>query len=90
MKRLQADLGAWPVAGGLAVIAVVFGSLNEHFLSAENLTNLAAVRLELAKVDPRGRIKTGAGVSLVVPLDGPPTVECGAFIEAPNGRLQPA
>ncbi|HCU51949.1 MAG TPA: ABC transporter permease [Micromonosporaceae bacterium] len=29
-----------PVLGGLAIIAVVFGSLNEHFLSPENLTNL--------------------------------------------------
>ncbi|MFG2041598.1 sugar ABC transporter permease [Dactylosporangium sp. NPDC048998] len=37
----RADLGAWPVVGGLVVIAAVFGSLNEHFLSAENLTNLA-------------------------------------------------
>ncbi|GII55738.1 ABC transporter permease [Planotetraspora thailandica] len=35
------DLGAWPVVGGLIAIAVVFGSLNEHFLSPENLTNLA-------------------------------------------------
>ncbi|WP_225993887.1 sugar ABC transporter permease [Actinomadura rudentiformis] len=33
--------GALPVVAGLAVIAVVFGSLNDHFLSAENLTNLA-------------------------------------------------
>jgi D-xylose transport system permease protein len=37
----RTDLGAWPVVGGLLLIAVVFGSLNEHFLSAENLTNLA-------------------------------------------------
>ncbi|WP_238006970.1 sugar ABC transporter permease [Dactylosporangium sp. AC04546] len=37
----RTDLGAWPVVGGLILIAVVFGSLNEHFLSAENLTNLA-------------------------------------------------
>ncbi|GAA3277615.1 sugar ABC transporter permease [Dactylosporangium vinaceum] len=37
----RTDLGAWPVVGGLIVIAVVFGSLNERFLSAENLTNLA-------------------------------------------------
>ncbi|WP_371783381.1 sugar ABC transporter permease [Streptosporangium subroseum] len=36
----QGDLGAWPVVGGLIAIAVVFGSLNEHFLSPENLTNL--------------------------------------------------
>ncbi|SDI20220.1 sugar ABC transporter permease [Nonomuraea jiangxiensis] len=37
----RGDLGAWPVAGGLVVIAAVFGTLNEHFLSPENLTNLA-------------------------------------------------
>ncbi|MER7007821.1 sugar ABC transporter permease [Dactylosporangium sp. NPDC000555] len=37
----RTDLGAWPVVGGLVAIAAVFGSLNEHFLSAENLTNLA-------------------------------------------------
>jgi D-xylose transport system permease protein len=36
----RGDLGAWPVAGGLLLIAVVFQSLNGHFLSAENLTNL--------------------------------------------------
>ncbi|MFI0451587.1 sugar ABC transporter permease [Actinomadura sp. 6N118] len=33
--------GALPVVAALVVIAAVFGSLNEHFLSAENLTNLA-------------------------------------------------
>ncbi|WP_113701279.1 sugar ABC transporter permease [Nonomuraea lactucae] len=37
----RGDLGAWPVVGGLIAIAAVFGTLNEHFLSAENLTNLA-------------------------------------------------
>jgi D-xylose transport system permease protein len=42
MNRLRTtDLGSWPVAGGLVLIAIVFGSLNEHFLSAENLANLA-------------------------------------------------
>ncbi|MGN9845919.1 sugar ABC transporter permease [Nonomuraea sp. H19] len=42
MGRLRrGDLGAWPVAAGLVVIAAVFGTLNEHFLSPENLTNLA-------------------------------------------------
>ncbi|RMI46908.1 sugar ABC transporter permease [Actinomadura harenae] len=35
------DPGALPVVAGLALIAVVFGSLNGHFLSSENLTNLA-------------------------------------------------
>ncbi len=37
----RGDVGIWPVVGGLIAIAIVFGSLNEHFLSAENLTNLA-------------------------------------------------
>ncbi|WP_433380196.1 sugar ABC transporter permease [Actinoplanes sp. CA-142083] len=39
--RGGSDLGAWPVVAGLVVIAVVFGSLNDRFLSAENLTNLS-------------------------------------------------
>ncbi len=37
----RGDLGSIPVAIGLVLIAIVFSSLNQHFLSAENLTNLA-------------------------------------------------
>lgn len=37
----RGDLGAMPVAVGLVLIAVVFSALNDRFLSAENLTNLA-------------------------------------------------
>ncbi|MET8870708.1 sugar ABC transporter permease [Nocardia sp. NPDC004604] len=37
----RGDVGSMPVAVGLVVIAVVFNRLNAHFLSAENLTNLA-------------------------------------------------
>ncbi|MEU0502264.1 sugar ABC transporter permease [Nocardia sp. NPDC005998] len=37
----RGDVGSIPVAVGLVVIAVVFNRLNAHFLSAENLTNLA-------------------------------------------------
>ncbi|MGW4770614.1 sugar ABC transporter permease [Nocardia sp. NPDC004278] len=37
----RGDVGSIPVAVGLIVIAVVFNRLNAHFLSAENLTNLA-------------------------------------------------
>jgi peroxiredoxin len=43
----------------------------------------ASVRLELTQVDVHGRITADAGRSLVVPLEGPPTAECGAFVEAP-------
>lgn len=42
VERLrQGDLGAWPVVGGLIAIAIVFSTLNDRFLSPENLTNLA-------------------------------------------------
>jgi D-xylose transport system permease protein len=34
-------LGIWPVVAGLALIVTVFGSLNDRFLSPENLANLA-------------------------------------------------
>lgn len=37
----RGDVGSIPVAVGLVIIAVVFNRLNAHFLSAENLTNLA-------------------------------------------------
>jgi D-xylose transport system permease protein len=37
----RGDLGSAPVAVGLVLIAVIFNALNRHFLSAENLTNLA-------------------------------------------------
>ena len=37
----RGDLGSLPVAVGLVLIAVVFSSLNSHFLAPENLTNLA-------------------------------------------------
>lgn len=42
LDRLRrGDVGSLPVAVGLVVIAAVFYRLNPHFLSAENLTNLA-------------------------------------------------
>ena len=46
-----------------------------------------SVRLELVKVDAHGKITTGPGGSLALPLDGPPTLECGALIELPRKRV---
>ncbi|GGS74498.1 sugar ABC transporter permease [Nonomuraea spiralis] len=37
----QGEVGAWPVVGGLVAITIVFSTLNDRFLSPENLTNLA-------------------------------------------------
>jgi peroxiredoxin len=46
-----------------------------------------SVRLELAAVDERGHVRGRPGASLAVPVEGPPTVECGAFVEVPAARL---
>ena len=46
-----------------------------------------AARLERVRVDSQGRITPPAGVSLRVPLEGPPTLECGAFVAVPRGLI---
>jgi peroxiredoxin len=46
----------------------------------------SSVRLERALVDLQGRL-IAPGVSLTVPLEGPPLLERGAFVETPTGRL---
>jgi hypothetical protein len=47
----------------------------------------SAVRLEIAQIDPQGKIQAEPGVSLAVPLEGVPTVDCSAFLEVPAGRV---
>src|SRR5947209_9495024 len=47
-------------------------------------------RLELAHVDLQSQVTPEARTSFAVPLDGPATIECGAFISAPGGRIDAA
>jgi len=47
----------------------------------------SSVRLEIAQIDPQGKIQAEPGVSLAVPLEGVPTVDCSAFLAVPVGRL---
>jgi peroxiredoxin len=47
----------------------------------------STVRLERLLLDLQGKVNAPPGVSLAVPLDSAPTVEVGAFIEWPRGRL---
>jgi peroxiredoxin len=47
----------------------------------------SSARLETVKVDPQGRLTALPGVTLAIPLDGPPSLECGAFVEVPRQRL---
>ncbi len=47
----------------------------------------SSARLELVRIDPQGRISAEPGTSLTVPLEGPPTLEVGAFVEWPKQAL---
>ena len=46
-----------------------------------------AVALERLTLDLQGKLSAAPGLSLVVPLDGAPSSEVGAFLEWPRGRL---
>jgi D-xylose transport system permease protein len=60
-QRIRAgELGSWPVILGLAVIAVVFQSLNDRFLSTENLYNLTL------QIVASGAIATGIVLVLLL------------------------
>jgi peroxiredoxin len=50
-------------------------------------TPAASIRLERCTIGDRGVLKAEPGVRLTVPLDGPPSVEVGAFLELPSERL---
>ena len=45
------------------------------------------MRLDLAHVDLQGVVTAEPGTSLTVPLEGPPTLECGAFAAVPEGKF---
>jgi peroxiredoxin len=49
----------------------------------------SSVRLEVAEVDALGRVRARPGASLAVPLEGPPTAECGALVEVPRSYVRP-
>ncbi len=49
----------------------------------------SSVRLEVAEVDRQGRVRAKSGASLLPPLDGPPTAECGALVAVPRSYLRP-
>jgi peroxiredoxin len=47
----------------------------------------SSVRLEIGEVDKHGRLRGKKGASLNLPLDGPPTIETGAFLEFAPSRV---
>jgi len=44
----------------------------------------SSARLEVLRVDAQGRVSGDAGTALAAPLEGPPTLEIGAFVEVPR------
>ncbi len=48
-----------------------------------------SVRLERVLVDLRGKVTTDTLASLAIPLEGAPTIECGAFVESPGKLVSP-
>jgi len=50
-------------------------------------SDIGSARLELGHVNPQGRVTADPGLSMAIPLDGPATWECGAFVEFPKGAV---
>src|SRR5262245_23883435 len=46
-----------------------------------------SVRLERLSVDQQGRARVVGAAAPTVPLDGPPPLELGAFVEVPSGKV---
>jgi peroxiredoxin len=53
-------------------------------------TAASSARLEVIRVDLQGHVSGDAEAALSVPLDGPPSVETGAFVELPSARTADA
>ncbi|MBI3411611.1 MAG: redoxin domain-containing protein [Planctomycetes bacterium] len=82
---LQANKRSWDVAVMSAL------SLRDSKQEKNPKPNVGpgptSVRLDLLQVDAQGRLKSPAGAALLVPLQGPPTLECGAFVETPLTKV---
>lgn len=52
------------------------------------VTTAASVRLAMGRVDLQGKLTDEKGARMLVTLDGPPTLECGALLEFPVSRLR--
>jgi peroxiredoxin len=79
-----------PRGAEVAILTVLRPRDNRPAASAPSISSAStalSARLELVRVDLQGKVMADPGVLLLAPLDGPPTVECGLFVELPNGRL---
>jgi len=80
-------LNAGPAGADIACLTVFRGKTTRSETVSEMETS--SVRLELGKVDGFGKVIPPAEVSWLAALDGPPTIECGAFVPVPAKGIQP-
>jgi peroxiredoxin len=78
-------LEAGPHGLDIALFTVIKPSLAARRPAGEIVP--IAVSLECGRVDPQGRLTLTSEDKLTVPLDGPATIEMGAFVEWPKKRV---
>jgi peroxiredoxin len=76
-----------PKGADLAVLTLLKHRSATGELIAGGDSSPVSVRLERVRVDLQGKITAEANVNLLTPLDGAPTLECGAFVALPGGRI---
>jgi peroxiredoxin len=88
--RLDATVFVLNTTGQTRDLALVTG-LQLRSLRPGQVSELggpdASVRLEVAQVDLHGRVEAADRSSILVPLDGPPTLEYGQFVDVPLTRV---
>jgi hypothetical protein len=72
---------------GVNIACLTMWKARTTLLDAQPELETNSVRLELGQVDRFGKVRGSTGTSWTAPLDGPPTVECGAYVEVPGRRL---
>ena len=81
-------LDASPQKFELAVLtAVTSKAAKAADQPAKTQTLPTSVRLEIVSMDRLGKLLAPPPRTLMPPIEGPPTIECGAFVEVPKGRV---
>lgn len=76
-----------PTKGAEVAFLTVIKAREAHSNVTTGDAAAESVRLDLAHVDLQGVVTAEPGTSLMVPLEGPPTLECGAFAAVPEGKF---
>lgn len=80
-------LDTQPKAVDAAIMTVLKPRDTHPVQPGGNDAGISSVRLERVQLDPQGKLTSIRGISLNIPLDSVPLLECGAFVEVPKGRL---